>query len=87
MFGLDGLPELAAHKTVPVHSPLDLVLLRGDEPVSFRDTGRDGILLLLYYRPLVRGGHASVEFIMTQVPFGWLVRLDTLVVANLMIGS
>jgi cytochrome b6 len=33
-----------------------------------------GILLLLYYRPGPDDAFESVELLMTQVPFGWLVR-------------
>ncbi len=35
-----------------------------------------GILLLLYYRPSASEAYESVQFIMTRVPFGWLVRSD-----------
>ena len=46
-----------------------------------------GILLLLYYRPSAAEAYESVQFIMTRVPFGWLVRSIHAWSANLMIGA
>lgn len=45
-----------------------------------------GILLLLYYSPTPSTAHESVNFIMTQVPFGWLIRSLHSWSANLLIG-
>jgi cytochrome b6 len=44
-----------------------------------------GILLMLYYRPSPDNAFESVEFIMTTVPFGWLIRSIHSWSANLMI--
>jgi cytochrome b6 len=44
-----------------------------------------GILLMLYYRPSAEEAFESVEFIMTQVPFGWLIRSLHSWSANLMV--
>lgn len=33
-----------------------------------------GCLLMLYYQPTVASAHESVERIMSQVPYGWLIR-------------
>jgi cytochrome b6 len=33
-----------------------------------------GIMLLFYYEPTAELAHKSIERIMTQVPFGWLIR-------------
>jgi len=44
-----------------------------------------GILLLLYYRPTAEAAFESVQFIVTRVPFGWLVRSIHSWSANLMI--
>jgi cytochrome b6 len=46
-----------------------------------------GILLLLYYRPSAAESYDSVQFIMTRVPFGWLIRSIHSWSANLMIGA
>src|SRR5207237_9765860 len=44
-----------------------------------------GILLLLYYRPSSAEAYESVQFIVTQVDFGWLVRNIHSWSANLLI--
>ena len=46
-----------------------------------------GILLLLYYRPTPESAFESVEFLMTRVRFGWLVRSLHAWSANLMVAS
>jgi cytochrome b6 len=45
-----------------------------------------GILLLLYYRPSAAEAYESVQFIVTQVQFGWLIRNVHSWSANLLIG-
>jgi cytochrome b6 len=45
-----------------------------------------GILLLLYYRPSASEAYESVQFIVTQVEFGWLIRNVHSWSANLLIG-
>lgn len=46
-----------------------------------------GGLLLLYYRPSAGEAYESVQFIMSRVPFGWLVRSIHAWTANLLIAS
>jgi cytochrome b6 len=46
-----------------------------------------GALLLLYYRPSAAEAYESVQFIMTRVPFGWLVRSIHAWSANLMVAT
>src|SRR5437773_3901798 len=45
-----------------------------------------GILLLLYYRPSAAEAYESVQFIVTQVEFGWLIRNIHSWSANLLIA-
>jgi cytochrome b6 len=45
-----------------------------------------GILLLLYYRPSAETAFESVQFIMTDVEFGWLIRSVHSWSANLLIA-
>jgi cytochrome b6 len=45
-----------------------------------------GLLLLLYYTPHVDFAHESVQFIMSQVKFGWLIRSVHSWTANILIG-
>ncbi|NWG00211.1 MAG: cytochrome bc complex cytochrome b subunit [Thermoanaerobaculaceae bacterium] len=85
--GLAPLVEFARHKEVPRHryswayyfGGLTLFFL-GVQVVT-------GILLLLYYRPTAEAAFESVQFIVTRVPFGWLVRSIHSWSANLMILS
>ena len=44
-----------------------------------------GILLLLYYRPSAEEAFESVQFLMAEVQFGWLIRSIHSWAANLMI--
>jgi cytochrome b6 len=46
-----------------------------------------GILLLLYYRPSSENAFESVQFIVTEVQFGWLIRSIHSWSANLMIAT
>jgi cytochrome b6 len=46
-----------------------------------------GILLLIYYTPSVDAAHESVQFIMSQVKFGWLIRSVHSWTANILIGA
>src|SRR5206468_6931889 len=46
-----------------------------------------GILLLLYYRPSAAEAYESVQFIVTKVQFGWLIRNVHSWSANLLIAA
>lgn len=46
-----------------------------------------GILLLLYYRPTAEAAFESVQFIMTKVRFGWLIRSLHSWAANLLMAA
>jgi quinol-cytochrome oxidoreductase complex cytochrome b subunit len=66
--------ELLSHKTVPVHRYSAVYYLGGITLFFFVIQVLTGILLMLYYRPSAEEAFESVEFIMTAVPFGWLIR-------------
>ena len=80
----DDLVALARKKTVPLHRLSYWYFLGGITLFLFVIQVLTGILLLLYYRP---GAEAfeSVQYIMTQVQFGWLIRSIHSWSANLMI--
>ncbi|MDT8440867.1 MAG: cytochrome bc complex cytochrome b subunit [Desulfuromonadales bacterium] len=44
-----------------------------------------GILLLVYYVPHVDQAYASVQFIMNEIPYGWLMRMLHAVGANVIV--
>jgi cytochrome b6 len=82
---LAPLGEAVGHKVVPVHRYTVFYYLGGMTLFFFLVQVSTGILLMLYYRPSAEEAFESVEFIMTTVPFGWLVRSIHSWSANLMI--
>jgi cytochrome b6 len=83
--GLDAVRELARKKTVPMHRHSPWYYFGGMTLFLFLVQVGTGILLMLYYRPSAEGAYESVQFIMTTVPFGWLIRSVHSWSANLMI--
>jgi cytochrome b6 len=82
---IDAATEFATHKTVPVHRWTVLYYFGGMTLFFFAVQVVTGILLMLYYRPSADQAFESVEFIMTTVPFGWLIRSIHSWSANLMV--
>ena len=72
-------------KTVPVHKLTYWYFLGGITLFLFMIQVCTGILLLLYYRPGANESFESVQYIMTRVQFGWLVRSIHSWGANLMV--
>ncbi|MFQ5702132.1 MAG: cytochrome bc complex cytochrome b subunit [Acidobacteriota bacterium] len=83
--GLSDLVELGRHKHIPLHRHTVWYYLGGMSLFLFTLQVATGILLLLYYRPSSNEAFESVQFIMTRVPFGWLVRSIHSWSANLLI--
>src|ERR1051326_433473 len=73
-FGWDELVAPLRHKTVPIHRYSYWYFLGGITLFLFGVQVCTGILLLLYYRPSANEAFESVQYLMTQVQFGWLVR-------------
>src|SRR5581483_7660119 len=80
-----ALQEFARHKTVPVHRFGAIYYLGGMTLFFFVVQVLTGILLMIYYRSSAAEAYESVEFVMTTVSFGWLVRSIHSWSANLMI--
>jgi cytochrome b6 len=85
--GLESLRHLAHEKTIPIHRHSIWYYFGGMTLFLFTIQVSTGILLLLYYRPSADGAFESVQFIMTQVRFGWLIRSIHSWSANLMIAT
>jgi len=83
--GLSALAGLARKKTVPLHRHTAWYYLGGMTLFLFTVQVVTGILLLLYYRSSADEAFESVQFIMTKVPFGWLVRSIHSWSANLLV--
>ena len=71
---LTGVLAIAAKKTVPMHRHSWIYTLGGAALFLFGLQVASGCLLMLYYQPTEAAAHQSVGRIMTEVPFGWLVR-------------
>jgi cytochrome b6 len=82
---LDDLIAPFRHKTVPIHRLSYWYFFGGITLFLFVVQVLTGILLLLYYRADPNGAFESVQYIMTQVRFGWLIRSIHSWSANLMI--
>ncbi|MBD3162638.1 MAG: DUF4405 domain-containing protein [Candidatus Eisenbacteria bacterium] len=85
--GLEGVRRMAEEKTVPVHRHSPWYYFGGMTLFFFLVQVATGILLMLYYRPSSEEAYESVQFIVTQVPFGWLIRSIHSWSANLMVGA
>ncbi|HWO00159.1 MAG TPA: cytochrome bc complex cytochrome b subunit [Blastocatellia bacterium] len=85
--GTDALAKLARKKEVPVHRHTVWYYFGGMSLFLFLVQVVTGILLLLYYRPSAENAFESVQFIMTEVQFGWLVRSVHSWSANLLIAT
>ena len=83
---LSAVRRFIAEKGVPVHTQKVWYYLGGMTLFLFGVQIVTGILLLLYYRPSAAEAYESVQFIVTQVPFGWLIRNVHSWSANLLVG-
>lgn len=75
----------AQKKEVPLHRQSIWYYFGGMTLFLFTVQVVTGILLLLYYRPSAENAFESVQFVMTEVKFGWLIRSIHSWSANLMI--
>lgn len=83
--GLEAVRALAKKKEVPVHRHTVWYYLGGMTLFLFVVQVTTGILLLFYYRPSAEEAFESVQFLMAEVEFGWLIRSIHSWAANLMI--
>ena len=83
--GLQDMAKLAKKKEVPLHRHSFWYYFGGMTLFLFVIQVITGILLLLYYRPSASEAFESIQFIMTKVEFGWLIRSVHAWAANLMI--
>jgi quinol-cytochrome oxidoreductase complex cytochrome b subunit len=82
---ISTLAKTAQKKEVPLHRQSIWYYFGGMTLFLFVVQVVTGILLLLYYRPSSENAFESVQFIMTEVQFGWLIRSIHSWSANLMI--
>ena len=84
---ISALSDIARKKEVPVHRHSIWYYFGGMTLFLFSVQVVTGILLLLYYRPSAENAFESVQFIITEVQFGWLIRSIHSWSANLMIAT
>ena len=88
--GIEPIIEFARYKHLPRHKhSMSCVIwhyLGGIVLILFIIQVATGLLLLFYYKPLLDIANESVIDIMTEVPFGWLIRSIHSWSANLMIS-
>jgi cytochrome b6 len=84
---ISTLAAMAKKKEVPVHRHSIWYYFGGMTLFLFTVQVATGILLLLYYRPSSENAFESVQFIITEVQFGWLIRSIHSWSANLMIAT
>ncbi len=84
-FGAGSIEEFLHSKTVPIHRHSSWYYFGGMTLFLFFIQILTGTLLLLYYRPTPNDAYESVEYIVTQVRFGWLIRSIHSWASNLMI--
>lgn len=85
--GVSGFADVAKKKEVPLHRQTIWYYFGGMTLFLFVVQVVTGILLLLYYRPSAENAFESVQFIVTEVQFGWLIRNIHSWSANLMIAT
>src|SRR5213595_1956894 len=84
---ISTLTAMAQKKEVPLHRHSIWYYFGGMTLFLFVVQVVTGILLLLYYRPSSENAFESVQFIITEVKFGWLIRSVHSWSANLMIAT
>ena len=84
-FGAGSIEDFLRHKTIPLHRHTVWYYFGGMTLFLFVVQVLTGILLLLYYRPTPNDAFESVQYMVTQVRFGWLIRSVHSWSANLMI--
>ena len=84
---LSAIRARIRHKVVPVHRHTIWYYFGGMTLFLFGIQVATGILLVLYYRPSAEAAFESVQFIMAEVEFGWLIRSIHAWSANLLIAT
>jgi cytochrome b6 len=86
-FELEAMLSFGRKKMVPEHKLSFWYYFGGLCLFLFVIQVITGILLLLYYNPTIDGAHESIQIIMSQVRFGWLIRSVHSWTANILIGA
>ena len=83
--GISSAIDFLRHKTVPGGPHAAWYYFGGVSLFLFGIQVATGLLLLFYYTPGTESSYRSVQFIITHVPFGWLIRSLHAWSANVMV--
>ena len=83
--GIGGAIDFLRDKTVPGGAHAAWYYFGGVSLFLFGIQVATGLLLLFYYKPGTETAYRSVQFTVTRVPFGWLMRSLHAWSANLMV--
>src|SRR5690349_19989771 len=72
--GLGDIAKLAEKKTVPLHRLSVWYYIGGMTLILFMLQIATGIFLVHYYCPSAGAAFESIQFLMSEVQFGWLIR-------------
>jgi len=86
-FKFSALIEFGKKKKVPEHKLSFWYYFGGLCLFLFIIQVLTGVMLLLYYTPSIDAAYESIQFIMGQVKFGWLIRSVHSWTANILIGA
>lgn len=84
-YQIDDLIAFGKKKRVPVHGESLWYYLGGVTMFLFVVQVVTGILLMMYYKPGIETSYESIQFILAEVRFGWLIRSIHSWSANLMV--
>jgi len=84
-YQIDQLTSFMKKKDVPIHKGFIWYYFGGITLFLFLIQVLTGILLLLYYKPGADTAFESVQFLITKVKYGWLIRSIHSWSANLMV--
>jgi cytochrome b6 len=86
-FKFSALIEFGKKKKVPEHKLSFWYYFGGLCLFLFIIQVLTGVMLLLYYTPSIDAAYESIQFIMGQVKFGWLIRSVHSWTANILMGA
>jgi cytochrome b6 len=85
-FRIKVITDFLSRKSIPQHKHSFWYYFGGLTLFFFIVQLVTGVLLLFYYKPTIAEAYKSVEHIVNEVPYGWLIRSAHSWSANLMIG-
>ena len=73
-FGLSAVTKFLKNKAIPMHRHTIWSYTGSAILLFFAIQVLTGFILIFYYKPILEEANASVARIMTEIPFGWILR-------------